>query len=136
LFERAAALRDKWKVLHWLSGHLNRLRQACRRSCVYPAAGRDGARDHWHLIHHGRVRAVVPAPCGDAGRTAAAAALTAVYGGAAAGPPGPDEIDGVLLVAAWFRRHPAEKEKTLEPAAARAACGLTSPTPLEVFQVQ
>ena len=43
-FERAAALRDKWKVLHWLSGHLQRLREASRRTCVYPARGRDGAR--------------------------------------------------------------------------------------------
>ena len=62
------------------------------------------------------------APRDAATRSAAAAALEAVYRGAASGPPGPDEIDGVLLVAAWFRRHPAEKEKTLEPAAARAAC--------------
>jgi len=68
------------------------------------------------------VRAVVPAPRDDAGRTAAAAALTAVYAGGASGPPGPDEIDGVLLVAAWFRRYPAEKEKTLEPTAALARC--------------
>ena len=42
-------------------------------------------------------------------------------------PPGPDEIDGVLLVAAWFRRHGAEKEKTLEPTAAQALCGSTGP---------
>ncbi len=121
-FERAAALRDKWKALHWLSAHLQRLREAGRRTCVYPAPGRDGSRDHWHLIREGRVRAVVPAPRDDAGRTTAAAALTAVYGGGASGPPGPDEIDGVLLVAAWFRRHPAEEEKTLEPAAALALC--------------
>ena len=135
-FERAAALRDKWTVLHWLSGHLERLRQACRRSCVYPAAGRDGARDYWYLIRHGQVRAVVPAPRDAVGRTAAAAALAAVYRNAATGPPGPDEIDGVLLVAAWFRRYPAETEKTLEPAAALAACSLTGPTLLRVLAIQ
>ncbi len=33
-FERAAALRDRWQPMHWLSGHLERIRQACRRSCV------------------------------------------------------------------------------------------------------
>ena len=121
-FERAAVLRDKWQSLHWLAAHLERVRQACLRSCVYPAIGRTGARDHWHLIHHGRVRAVVPAPRDEKSRATAFAAIEAVYGGAPAGPPGLEEIDGVLLVAAWFRRHPAEKERTLEPAAARAAC--------------
>jgi excinuclease UvrABC nuclease subunit len=121
-FERAALLRDKWQALHWLSGHLERLRQACRRSCVYPAVGRDGTRDHWHLIHNGSVRAMTPAPRDDAGRAAAAKALANVYDRAVSAVPGPDEIDGVLLVAAWFRRHGAEKEKTLEPAAALAAC--------------
>jgi excinuclease ABC subunit C len=124
-FERAALLRDKWQALHWLSGHLERLRQACRRSCVYPAVGRDGTRDHWHLIHNGSVRASPPAPRDDSGRATAAKALANVYGGAISAPPGPEEIDGVLLVAAWFRRHGAEKEKTLEPAAALALCGST-----------
>jgi excinuclease ABC subunit C len=126
-FERAAVLRDKWLSLHWLAAHLERIRLACRWSCVYPAVGRGGARDHWHLIHHGRVRAVVAAPGNDKSRAAAVTALKAVYGKAAPGPPGPDEIDGVLLVAAWFRRHPAEKERTLDPAAARKMCGSTGP---------
>ncbi len=125
-FERAALLRDKRQALHWLSGHLQRLRQACRRSCVYPAAGRDGTRDHWHLIHNGSVRATTPAPRDDAGRAATAKVLANVYDCAVLAPPGPDEIDGVLLVAAWFRRHGTEKEKTLEPAAARAMCASTS----------
>jgi excinuclease ABC subunit C len=124
-FERAAALRDRWTPMQWLSVHLERVRQACRRSCVYPTVGRDGSRDHWCLIHHGRVRAVTPAPRDDVGRAATAAALDAVYHGGAGGPPRPDEIDGVLLVAAWFRRHPVEKEKVLAPAAARAACAAT-----------
>jgi excinuclease ABC subunit C len=121
-FERAAALRDRWQPMHWLSGQLERVRQACRRSCVYPAAGHKGARDHWCVIHHGRVRAVTPAPRDDVGRAAAAAALEAVYQHAAAAPPGPHEIDGMLLVASWFRRHPGERDKILSPAAARALC--------------
>jgi excinuclease ABC subunit C len=135
-FERAALLRDKWQALHWLSRHLERLRQACRHSCVYPAVGRDGTRDHWHLIHNGSVRAVAPAPRDDAGRARAAKALANVYNHAVSASPGPNEIDGVLLVAAWFRRHGAEKEKTLEPAAALAVCGSISLTPFEVLQIQ
>jgi hypothetical protein len=79
------------------------------------------------VIHHGRVRAVAPAPRDEASRAAAAAALEAVYHGASLGPPGLDEIDGVLLVAAWFRRHPGEKDKILSAAAARAQCGRRRP---------
>jgi excinuclease ABC subunit C len=128
-FERAAALRDRWEPVHWLSQRLAYVREACRRSCVYPAVGRNGARDHWHLIHHGRVRAVTPAPRDDKSKAAAAAALVAVYQQLGRGqettpqpaPPTPDEIDGVLLVAAWFRRHPREKERALTPTAAAAA---------------
>ena len=123
MFERAALLRDKWQALNWLNTRLDWLRQACRRSCVYPAAGADGSRDHWRLIHNGGVRATTPAPRDAAGRREAAAALAKVYDEAASAPPGPDEIDGVLLVAAWFRRHPAEQEKALTPEAARALCG-------------
>ena len=134
-FERAALLRDKWQALHWLSGHLERLRQACRRSCVYPAVGRDGARDHWHIIHNGSVRAVTRAPHDDAGHATAAKALANVYDRAVSAPPGPDEIDGVLLVAAWFRRHGAEMERTLEPVAARTLCGSAAPAPLELIKI-
>jgi hypothetical protein len=34
-------------------------------------------------------------------------------GKGAAGTPGLDEIDGVLLVAGWFRRHRAEMDRVL-----------------------
>ena len=81
-FERAAALRDKWTGAALAERPFANgcVRRAGGRASIR-RAGRDGSRDHWHLIHHGRVRAVVPAPRDDAGRTAAAAALTAVYRG-------------------------------------------------------
>jgi excinuclease ABC subunit C len=110
-FERAAVLRDKWQALKWLSRHLGRVRQAARRSCVYPRPGRDG--EVWYLIDRGRVRAVIPAPRGDEGRVARAP--DGFDGGAAAGTLSLDEIDEALLIDAWFRRHPAEKERTLGP---------------------
>ena len=123
-FERAAALRDRWQPMHWLSVHLERMSPGV--SAIVRLCGRRARRVARPVvsIHHGLVRAVVPAPRNHAARTATAAALDAVYHGGAAGPPGPDEIDGVLLVAAWFRRHPAEKGKVLEPATARAACSV------------
>jgi excinuclease ABC subunit C len=117
-FERAAALRDKLDALRWLSKHLERLRQAARHSFVYPVESQDGTVS-WYLIHQGRVRAAVPVPRDEAGRQAAAALLRTVY--QTAGVPGPlslEEIDGVLLVAGWFRRHSSERGRTLPPAQA------------------
>jgi excinuclease ABC subunit C len=121
-FERAAVLRDKLEALRWLQEHLRRLRTAAGRSCVYPVTGFKGD-DRWYLVHGGRVRAAVAAPRNTDERRQAATILTQVY--ATGTPPGPaslEEIDGMLLVAAWFRRHVAEQEKTLSPEAALAAC--------------
>jgi len=33
-----------------------------------------------------------------------------------------DEIDGVLLVASWFRRHSAERQRQMTPEAALTLC--------------
>ncbi len=122
-FERAAALRDRLDSLRWLSEHLARVREAAQHSFVYPITSEGGA-ETWYLIRRGHVRAAVAAPDGDSGRAAATAALEAVYRQASdlPGPPGLDEIDGVLLVAAWFRRHPEEQQRTRTPEEVLAAC--------------
>jgi excinuclease ABC subunit C len=133
-FERAAALRDKVAALRWLRDRLARLRRAHDgHSFVYPVTGTGGGPDLWYLIHHGRVAHVLPAPTDEAGRCTAVAAVEAVYGAEEARGRllAADEVDGVLLAAAWFRRHPEELERTLTPDAARAqcaaaACGLAS----------
>jgi excinuclease ABC subunit C len=117
-FERAAALRDKLEPLRWLSRHLQRLRDAVQHSFVYPVRGTSGG-EAWYLVHHGRVAAVVAAPP-EGDRSAALSALEAVYSGRDAGATSVDEVDGVLLVAGWFRRHPEERERALTPAEARA----------------
>jgi excinuclease ABC subunit C len=122
-FERAAALRDRWQALQWLTRCLERLRQAVRRSVVYPIAASEKT-EIWYLIQEGRVRAATPAPRGEVGRQQAHAALTAVYRRGAT-PPGPltlEEIDGVLLVDGWFRRRPVERERTLEVRRAWELC--------------
>jgi excinuclease ABC subunit C len=115
-FERAAALRDRLEVLRWLHERLARVREAARLSCVYPLRGHDGTA-LWYLIHGGRVRAVLPAPKEDeVSRIAAAAAVRAVYQQPEkAATPNLDEVDGVLLVAAWFRKHPEELQQTRDP---------------------
>ncbi|HEY7329511.1 MAG TPA: UvrB/UvrC motif-containing protein [Gemmataceae bacterium] len=118
-FERAAALRDKLESLTWLSERLRMVREASQHSFVYVVRGHDDAKA-WHLIHGGRVRAVVPAPRDEASRHEAAKRVQEVYErrSAAAGPPSPREIDGVLLVAAWFRWRKEERQNTLKPTVA------------------
>jgi excinuclease ABC subunit C len=113
-FERAAILRDRLDALDWLNTHLERLRQAVTHSFVYPVEGHDGTTMHY-LIRHGIVRAAVPAVTDEV--------LDAVYRGNAAGPPGLDEIDSVLLVAGWFRRNRSERKRVVDLVAARARVG-------------
>jgi excinuclease ABC subunit C len=121
-FERAAALRDRLGPLQWLSERLRRVRECARPSFVYPVAGHDGT-EVWYLVCRGRVCAALPAPHDEETRRRAAEGIAQVYGRETpAGPPDLEEIDGVLLVAAWFRRHAGEQRRTLEPAAALAAC--------------
>jgi excinuclease ABC subunit C len=122
-FERAAALRDKLESLTWLHEHLRRVRVAAMLSCVYPVRGHD-ERERWYLIHGGRVRAAVPVPHDGRSRRETARLLESIYGDgtASAGPTDVTEIDGVLLVAAWFRSRAEERQRILEPAAALALC--------------
>jgi excinuclease ABC subunit C len=122
-FERAAELRDRLQVLQWLHDHLERLRRVRDgQSFIYPVGGTE-AGEVWYLIHQGRVAAARPAPSPEtAARTAAM--IEALYrrrlppGAALAG----NEVDGVLLVAAWFRKHPEERERVLSPEQALALC--------------
>jgi excinuclease ABC subunit C len=119
-FERAAALRDKLDSLTWLSEQLRRVREAARHSFIYPVRGDDGV-EWWYLIDGGHVRAVLPPPSADeVSRREALARIRAVYERrpTASAPPHRQEIDGVLLVAAWFRRRKEERRTTLEPVVA------------------
>jgi excinuclease ABC subunit C len=114
-FDRAVVLRDRLESLTWLHERLSHLRAGMRHSFVYPVG------EWWYLIRRGRVRAAVRAPCDAASGRAAAAALERVYGkgGELPGPLAHGEIDGVLLVAGWFRLHAQERAQTLKPGAAR-----------------
>jgi excinuclease ABC subunit C len=116
-FERAAALRDKWETLTWLSKHLEGMRLAQKRlTFVYSVAG-EGGRNLWYLIHQGRVISVLPAPNDLESKRAAAEQIEKQYRKRGrVSLPGPEAIDQVLLMAAWFRRHPSERARTIKPA--------------------
>ena len=115
-FERAAILCDRLKTLTWLRDHLERLREASRESFVYAVEGADGPA-LWYLIRAGVVRAVILAPTDESGRDVASARIAEVFAHEnAPGPVGLNEVDGLLLVSAWFRRHKGEKKMNVAEA--------------------
>jgi excinuclease ABC subunit C len=123
-FERAAALRDKWEALSWLLKHLERMRLARERlSFVYSVHGESG-KNLWYLIDQGRVASVLPAPDNPETKRASAKIIESLYqpNKPRTPLPGPEAIDQVLLVAAWFHRHPRQRARTIDPARLIARC--------------
>jgi excinuclease ABC subunit C len=122
-FERAATLRDKLQALRWLHEQLEALREArAHGSFVYPVDGHDGSR-YWYLVRGGWTVTAVAAPADADGRARAKALLEEVYRpGHALGAERADRVEGVLLVAGWFGRYPAERGRLLAPAEAIARC--------------
>lgn len=113
-FERAAALREKLAVLTWLHEHLEHARRARERlNFIYPVAGKNG-QDFWYLIRQGFVAAAFPKPQDDTSREQAASVIRKVFDGCQT-PTRLEEFDSLLLVAAWFRAHPEELDRTLQP---------------------
>lgn len=113
-FERAAVMRDKIRRLESLREQFARLRFALESlSFVYTVPGVRGE-DRAYLVRRGRVRAEVPAPRTAAERRALDARLAELVAPAERAPatvPG-HEVDEVLLLASWFRKHPRELERT------------------------
>jgi excinuclease ABC subunit C len=114
-FERATSLRDKLEALTWLHEQLETLRAArTSPSVVYPVTSWDGT-TLWYLIHGGRAIVGTPAPRDAAERGRTAALMQRVF------RPGDGElkvsapVEGVLLVASWFRRFPQERRRALTP---------------------
>ncbi len=113
-FERAGALRDKRQRLEDLRDQFDRMRFAAESlTFAYPVDGIDG--DHRvYLIRRGVVRAELPAP-----RSASESGhLQDAIRRVASDTPltGPrsiprHEVDELLVIAAWFKAHPAEMEK-------------------------
>ena len=113
-FERAASLRDKVGRLEGLREQFIRFRFAVETlSFLYPVTGHEGD-DRVYLIRRGRIRAERPVPKTAAERAELLALADDVFNGVefegAAVPT--HEIDELLLLSSWFRRFPAELERT------------------------
>jgi excinuclease ABC subunit C len=125
-FERAAEIRDKRDSLRWLRDYLSRLQHARERnSFIYPVKGADG-NELWYAIHGGRTVAVLLPPVDAASARAVAKTIRTLYQSKAVlkGILPPDQVDGFMLIASWFRRHPKERGRVIEPARALARCGI------------
>ncbi len=119
-YERAAALRDRLAPLQWLASRLERLRHARERmSFVYPVSGTT-----WYLIHGARTVAAVPAPTDAGSKEHARHAIEAAFRAERAAwlREAYEHADGMMLVLAWFRKHPGELKRTLTPRAALGLC--------------
>ena len=113
-FERAASLRDKVRRLEGLKEQFIRFRFAVETlSFVYTVPGHDGD-DRVYLIRRGRVRAEQPAPRTARERLRLRDLTAEVFGVAerATAQVPTHEIDELLLLSSWFRRFPAELERT------------------------
>ncbi len=122
-YERAAALRDRLEPLDWLWHQLERLRRAQEQlQFVYRIRGADG-RETWYLLRRGLVVSVVPAPRTAEDRRAVAAMIRQTYDQAnPILPASAEQLAALFLVAAWFRRAPAELERTMSPDEALQLC--------------
>lgn len=113
-FERAAALRDKLWRLEELKEQFLRFRFGVETlSFIYTVPGHDGE-DRVYLIRRGRVRAERPAPRTAAAKRDMERLVAEVFGrverDTAQVPT--HEIDELLLLSSWFRKFPAELERT------------------------
>lgn len=119
-YERAGILRDKRDALAWVRDQIERVRLArTRQSFIYPIEGIAGE-PIWYVIHRGRVECAFGEPIDAASRQTAADRLQQVYERASPWrePTTAPEVEDILLVAAWFRRHPAERVRTWKPSEA------------------
>jgi excinuclease ABC subunit C len=113
-FEGAARWRERFERLEWLFAALNRARSAVELlTFVYRDPGAFGD-DRAYLVRRGTVRAVYPWPATpiecEAFRAVVAAELA--HPESPAGPLPAGQVEEVLLLLAWFRRHPEALRRT------------------------
>ncbi len=112
-FERAGALRDKVLSIEWLSQRLSILRTSREQAAMVYAMPRADGRMIWYLLNRGQVWAAVAEPKTCEDRQRVREVLEAVS--QSIPRVGRTCVDSVLLVSAWFRKRPEEREQ-LRPA--------------------
>jgi len=113
-FERAGTLRDKLRRLEGLREQFGRLRFAVETlSFAYTVPGHAGE-DRVYLIRRGRVRRELTAPRTGDDAAVLMEAIQDVFGApdAKSTEIPAHEVDELLLLSSWFRRFPAELERT------------------------
>src|SRR5262249_41030917 len=127
-YERAAALRDKLTFVRGVRERLNWLQEARREfSLVYQLPDEEG-RPLWYLIRQGQVRVVLQRPRDGESRRGTRSVIEKIYrkNRGDTGPVAIDRLDGILLVAAWFRKRPEERANVLTPDHALELCRPTA----------
>ena len=113
-FETAARWRERFETLEWLLGATTRARAAIELlSFVYRDPGSHGD-ERAYLIRRGLVRACYPWPATPLEQEAFRG-VVATERAEPEPPPGPLEpgqIEEMLLVMSWFRRHPDALRRT------------------------
>jgi len=113
-FERAARWRERFEQLEWLLAATSRARAAIAGlTFVYHDPGTFGD-DRAYLVRHGIVRAAYPWPATPIEREAFRGVVEEELGQPSP-MPGPlpfQHLDEILLVMAWFRRHPEAFRRT------------------------
>jgi len=113
-FERAARWRERFEHLEWLLAATSRARAAVAAlTFVYRDPG-DFGDDRAYLIRHGLVRAGYPWPSTPIEREAFCGVVREELARPcpAAGPLPFQHLDEILLLMAWFRRHPEAFRRT------------------------
>lgn len=124
-FELAATLRDAWQDLSGLHDRLERIRDARGNyNFVYPLHGY-GKRTAWYLIRGGQLVRTVDAPRMRREARKCLRLLDAIYSGnyAHQAAAEAENINVLLLLCSWFRRHDEERQKIITIDAAVDHCG-------------
>jgi excinuclease UvrABC nuclease subunit len=123
-FELAAMLRDAWQDLSGLHDRLETIRDARRNfDFVYPLPGY-GKRTAWYLIRRGQLVRTVDEPHLRREARKCLRLLDAIYNSEPAGAAAAEveNLNVLLLLCSWFRRHHDQRQKTITVEAALARC--------------
>jgi DNA polymerase-3 subunit epsilon len=120
-FEDAAELRDRIRDLEQIVGVQQRLSAFADRNLVLVSADRQGDRVRLLLVRGGRLADDVSLPARPT-PSHLRYLLRRVFGPASRGPLSKDELDDVLILDAWLRRHQGEVvEVAVDPASPELA---------------